>query len=309
MTITCEARFAKASRPVSGAALTLALESPTDAGTGSTTLVPGSSPHEGVSSPDPSSTTAHRLPRAWKAPHLGPSHPLAEVAARHCFEHTGQRGNGVGKVACGACWERAIRDDERVVVEHDLPRDLVPDPTYVDEIAVDLACRGEQVSPHAGGTRRCGATPGRAGADPSGDRRSAAHPGSRWSAPSSTRSLLRCRCAGCRLTPTRRDPGVVLRTPLSRGLERTQEVRTMTIVTPHPPPVDIGTFSDSTPVLGRIAERRLTDPAVSSAVTVGPFVGVNLHQPTGGRASVVLAVAGGARACVRRRRSGSGGRC
>jgi hypothetical protein len=49
-------------------------------------------------------------------------------------------------VACGACWERAIRDDERVVVECGLPREITPDPSYVDQIAVDLACRGERVS-------------------------------------------------------------------------------------------------------------------------------------------------------------------
>jgi hypothetical protein len=47
-------------------------------------------------------------------------------------------------VACGACWERAIRDDERVVAEFGLPRQLTPDPGYVDEIAVEFACRGER---------------------------------------------------------------------------------------------------------------------------------------------------------------------
>ena len=73
----------------------------------------------------------------------------------------------------------------------------------------------------------------------------------------------------------------------------------MTIVTPHSPPVDIGITAVSAgeppSALSRIAERRVTDPAVSSAVTVGPFVGVNLHQPPDGPTSVVLAVAGGAR--------------
>jgi hypothetical protein len=49
-------------------------------------------------------------------------------------------------VACGACWELAIRDDERVVVEYGLPRDLNPDPDYIDDIAVELACRGERVT-------------------------------------------------------------------------------------------------------------------------------------------------------------------
>jgi hypothetical protein len=39
----------------------------------------------------------------------------------------------------------AIRDDERIAVLYDLPRELVPVPTHVDEIAVELACRGERV--------------------------------------------------------------------------------------------------------------------------------------------------------------------
>jgi hypothetical protein len=47
-------------------------------------------------------------------------------------------------VACGACWERAIRDDERVVAEFKLSRHQAADPAYVDEIAVELACRGER---------------------------------------------------------------------------------------------------------------------------------------------------------------------
>lgn len=78
--------------------------------------------------------------------HLGPEHPLAEVAARHCAAHSGtRRFAGVGQVACGACWERAIRDDERIAVEFGLPRELVPDLSYVDEVAVELACAGERV--------------------------------------------------------------------------------------------------------------------------------------------------------------------
>jgi malonate-semialdehyde dehydrogenase (acetylating)/methylmalonate-semialdehyde dehydrogenase len=75
--------------------------------------------------------------------YLAPDHPLAEVAGRHCHDHVA---NLIGGVACGACWERAIRDDERVVVECDLPREVTPDPEYVDEIAVDLACRGERLT-------------------------------------------------------------------------------------------------------------------------------------------------------------------
>jgi hypothetical protein len=49
-------------------------------------------------------------------------------------------------VACGQCWERAVRDDERVVVEFGLSRELVRDPLLVDEVAVELACRGERVA-------------------------------------------------------------------------------------------------------------------------------------------------------------------
>jgi hypothetical protein len=52
----------------------------------------------------------------------------------------------IGGTACGECWERAIRDDERAVVLFDLPREVTPDPSYIDEIAVDLACAGEKVA-------------------------------------------------------------------------------------------------------------------------------------------------------------------
>jgi hypothetical protein len=73
------------------------------------------------------------------------AHPLASVAAQYCARHAGRPHLGyVGGVACGACWERAIRDDERVVAEFGLPRQLTPDPGYVDEIAAELACRGER---------------------------------------------------------------------------------------------------------------------------------------------------------------------
>ncbi len=75
--------------------------------------------------------------------YLGPQHPLAEVAAGHCATHLAVR---IGGVACGSCWELAIRDDERVVVECGLPREIVVAPAYVDEIAVELVCRGHEVS-------------------------------------------------------------------------------------------------------------------------------------------------------------------
>jgi hypothetical protein len=79
--------------------------------------------------------------------HLGPGHPVAEVAARLCAAHLAAlaRSAGLGGVACGACWERAIRDDERAVVLFGLPREIEPDPSYVDQVAVDRACGGDQV--------------------------------------------------------------------------------------------------------------------------------------------------------------------
>jgi hypothetical protein len=76
------------------------------------------------------------------AGYFGPKHVLADVAARHCDAH---RSPFTQAVACGACWELTIRDDERFAVEFGLPRELEPDPDYVDEIAVDLACQGERV--------------------------------------------------------------------------------------------------------------------------------------------------------------------
>lgn len=75
--------------------------------------------------------------------HFGPKHPLASVAAQHCQSHYGDL---VGGVACGECWELAIRDDERIAVEFGLPRELKPDPDFVDEIAVRLACQGARVA-------------------------------------------------------------------------------------------------------------------------------------------------------------------
>lgn len=93
----------------------------------------------------PTSITSHRAApdRPVRRQQLDGSHPLAEVAKRHCHRHAGPH---IGNVACGACWELAIRDDERFVVECDLPRTIEPDPDYIDEIAVSLACRGERVA-------------------------------------------------------------------------------------------------------------------------------------------------------------------
>jgi hypothetical protein len=88
-----------------------------------------------------------RRTAAGRRYHLGSRHLLAEVARQHCANrHAPGSVLRVGGVACGECWELAIRDDEQIVVEHGLPREIEPDPAYVDEIAVDLACRGERVS-------------------------------------------------------------------------------------------------------------------------------------------------------------------
>ena len=73
--------------------------------------------------------------------HLGPSHPLARIAGQRCTHLSPQ----VGGVACGECWESAIRDDERFVVENDLPRDLGHWGDIVDEVAVERAVAGEPV--------------------------------------------------------------------------------------------------------------------------------------------------------------------
>ena len=83
----------------------------------------------------------HRPPAGLYA-HFGRGHQLAGVAARHCAAHGTVSRTGA---ACGPCWERAIRDDEKVAVEFGLHREVSADPNYVDEIAVELACRGERV--------------------------------------------------------------------------------------------------------------------------------------------------------------------
>jgi len=72
-----------------------------------------------------------------------PSHSLAEVARRRCRGLHQQR-SAATAVACGECWERAIRDDERVVVLFGLPREIESDPDYVDEIVVEQAIAGRR---------------------------------------------------------------------------------------------------------------------------------------------------------------------
>jgi hypothetical protein len=73
----------------------------------------------------------------------GMPHPVAEPARRRCRELHPELAARVA-VACGECWERAIRDDERAVVLFGLPREIEPDPSYVDEIAVERAVAGHR---------------------------------------------------------------------------------------------------------------------------------------------------------------------
>jgi len=75
-------------------------------------------------------------------PHLGPAHPLAQVVAWRC--QGAEHANRIRGFACGQCWEIAIRADERIAVELGLP-ELDPDPSYLDPIAIERACRGERV--------------------------------------------------------------------------------------------------------------------------------------------------------------------
>jgi len=78
--------------------------------------------------------------------HLSGSHPLATVAGRRCRQSHPGRGFLLGGVACGVCWEAAIRADERLAVECELPAaPPPPDREYVDLVAVERAAAGERV--------------------------------------------------------------------------------------------------------------------------------------------------------------------
>jgi len=72
-------------------------------------------------------------------------HPLAAVAARHCQKHCTPLAELVGGVACSPCWDDALIADYLFAAEHGLPLELVVDPSYIDEIAVELAVRGHEV--------------------------------------------------------------------------------------------------------------------------------------------------------------------
>lgn len=51
----------------------------------------------------------------WEPDHFVSTHQLARMAARYCEarDHTTRR--RIGQIACGQCWESAIREDERVL--------------------------------------------------------------------------------------------------------------------------------------------------------------------------------------------------
>jgi hypothetical protein len=68
-------------------------------------------------------------------------HPLAELAHRRC----GSVHGSAGARACAECWEHVIRDDERVVALFDLPREIEPEPDYIDVVAVERALAGARV--------------------------------------------------------------------------------------------------------------------------------------------------------------------
>lgn len=82
--------------------------------------------------------------RTW--PYFNARHPQARPAWIRCRSlHAGSPVKRVGGVACGACWEHAIRTDERFVIECGL-QDAPPVPADdVDEVAVARAVTGRRV--------------------------------------------------------------------------------------------------------------------------------------------------------------------
>ncbi|WP_144300694.1 hypothetical protein [Stackebrandtia nassauensis] len=85
-----------------------------------------------------------------KHAHLGPHHRLAAVVRQRCRQagHPQIHGsNGMAGVGCGSCWEAAIRADERLRIEEQLPAECPPDPLLIDEVAVERFCAGEAGKP------------------------------------------------------------------------------------------------------------------------------------------------------------------
>ncbi|MEV0660153.1 ParB/RepB/Spo0J family partition protein [Actinomadura luteofluorescens] len=54
---------------------------------------------------------------SWEPDHLTETHQLAKAAAKYCQARGHTMRRRIGDVACGACWETAIRLDERKVIE------------------------------------------------------------------------------------------------------------------------------------------------------------------------------------------------
>lgn len=76
--------------------------------------------------------------------HFSTAHQLAPVASKLCQrKHAVPLSALTGGVACGSCWEEAIRADERVAVEFSLPS-LAGDHTVIDEVAIKRAIAGER---------------------------------------------------------------------------------------------------------------------------------------------------------------------
>lgn len=80
--------------------------------------------------------------------HLGPQHPLAPIVKQRCRAQghtTGvpRNSGGLAAVGCGRCWEEAIRADERLHIEEQLPHDCPRDPRLIDEIAIERVLKGD----------------------------------------------------------------------------------------------------------------------------------------------------------------------
>ncbi len=95
-----------------------------------------------ISLAPPLHTTVEAQP---KRPYFDSQHPLAEVAAGHCRQHSTDRPLVGGRIACGSCWELTIRDDEKFAIEHELPRELDTEPEYIDHVAVQQTLNGQKV--------------------------------------------------------------------------------------------------------------------------------------------------------------------
>jgi hypothetical protein len=69
--------------------------------------------------------------------------PIAKPAARLCEPHKTEV-TLVGKVACQACWDRAILIDREFALAHGLPLHIEVDLSYVDEVAVRKAMQARR---------------------------------------------------------------------------------------------------------------------------------------------------------------------